>query len=269
MRLPHLATDSVPLRAAKVGADLALWSRVGGQRLAERALRRTAPRPVPRSVPLTGVLHDAAEVDAAVRETRRLRLPLHHTREKSWDALGAVRAVVEHCGADAQVLDAGAARYSTVLPSLRLYGLRHLAGINLEFRHATRRGPVVFRPGDVTATGLPDRSLDAVTCLSVIEHGVDVPAFFAEAARLLRPGGVLVVSTDFDKDPPPTARLSAYGHGVRIFGPDDVHGMVEIAGGQGLLLEGTLDLEHAERPVHWARYALDYTFLLLTFTRLA
>ena len=32
-------------------------------------------------------------------------------------------------------------------------------------------------------------------------------------------------------------------------------------------LRGTLNLEHSERPVHWARTGLDYTFIRLTFDR--
>ena len=159
-----------------------------------------------------------------------------------------MRAVLEHVGPDARVLDAGAARYSTVLPSLRLYGLTRLTGINLEFHRSTRRGVVEFRPGDITATGLPDASLDAVTCMSVIEHGVDVRAFLAESARILRPGGVLVISTDYDQAPPDTSNHTAYGQDVHIFGPKEIHDLVWAAGELGLQLQGELDLEHAERP---------------------
>ena len=128
MKIPRPATHSLPMRAAKVGADLALWGRVGARRTVEHALVPAAVRPLPEGIPGTAVLHSTAEVDAAVEQARRLRLPLHPTRAKNWDVLGAVRAVLEHAGPDARVLDAGAARYSTVLPSLRLYGLTGSAG---------------------------------------------------------------------------------------------------------------------------------------------
>ena len=46
-----------------------------------------------------------------------------------------------------------------------------------------------------TPLPLPDASADVVTCLAVIEH-VDRPdVLAAEARRILRPGGVLVVTT--------------------------------------------------------------------------
>jgi SAM-dependent methyltransferase len=51
-----------------------------------------------------------------------------------------------------------------------------------------------FLAGDALASGLPASSADAVTALGLLEYLEEDDAFFAEAARLLRPGGVLVVS---------------------------------------------------------------------------
>ncbi len=150
-------------------------------------------------------------------------------------------------------IDAGSSRYSPVLPWLRLYGLRDLLGINLEFEREFRRDGVRFRHGDVTVTGLPDASLDALTCLSVIEHGVALRPFFAKAARVLRPGGVLRVSTDYARQPPDTSVLRAYGVSVRVFGPADLRVM--------------LDPAHRESPVHWRRMGLRFTFAPLGLRR--
>jgi glycosyltransferase involved in cell wall biosynthesis/SAM-dependent methyltransferase len=253
------------LELAKRGAELALWARVEAQVRLER--RRGRTRPTPTAVPPTGVLSTRADYEAACAQARALRLPLHRDRPKNWDALGAVATVLTHVGRDARVLDAGSARYSSVLPWLRLYGGSQLVGINLEFGEEVRRGPVRFRYGDVTATAFPDASFDAVTCMSVIEHGVPVEAFLAETARILRPGGVLALSTDYDAQPPDTTGITAYGVPVRIFGPDDIRRLVQHAESCGLELLGDLPLEHAERPVHWKRTGLDYTFILLGFRR--
>jgi SAM-dependent methyltransferase len=250
---------------AKRAVEHALWTRVGLQRAVES--RTSGNRPVPSAVPPTAVLQSRAEWRAAVAECRRLRLPLHHDRPKNWDALGALGAVLSQVGPDALVLDAGSARYSVLLPWLRLYGLTDLVGINLEFGPEVRRGAVRFRYGDVTATDFPAETLDAVTCLSVIEHGVPVKAFLEEAARILRPGGVLCLSTDYDQEPPDTSGRFAYGVPVKIFGPDDIRELVSHAEAFGLKLQGELSLEHAERAVRWKRMGLDYTFILLTFRR--
>lgn len=246
---------------AKRVAEGALWTRVRLQ----RSLAAPASRPSP--APPTDVLRTRADWERAVAECRRLRLPLHHDRPKNWDALGAVATVLEHLGDSAAVLDAGSARYSSVLPWLRLYGLTDLVGNNLEFGGDVRRDGVLFRYGDITDTDFPDRRFDAVTCMSVIEHGVPLEPFLAESARILRPGGLLVVSTDYDQDPPDTTGMTAYGQPVHIFSPADIRQFVALAERHGLRLLGQLALEHAERPVHWTRVGLDYTFIRLTFVR--
>ncbi len=252
------APGSALLDIAKRSAEWLLWSRVALR------LRRPAP-PLPDPVPGSAVLGSRSEWERAVAECRRLGLPLHHDPPKNWDALGAVATVLS-TGA-ASVLDAGSARYSSVLPWLRIYGLADLVGINLEFGRPVWRCGVLFQHGDVTRTGFPDARFDAVTCMSVIEHGVPVEIFFGETARILRSGGVLVVSTDFDQSPPDTSGLVAYGHPVTIFGPEQIRQLVGLAARHGLVLRGEPVFAHAERPVHWPRTGLDYTFIRLTFDR--
>ena len=263
------------LAVAKRGAEHLLWGRVAVQRRLES--RAKGERALPTSVTPTGVLTDAATWCRATDEAKRLRLPLHRDLPKNWDALGAVGAVLELVDdgtRSARVMDAGSARYSPVLPWLRLYGFGaaagSLIGINLEFGDQVTRDGVVFRYGDVTDTGLPSGHLDAITCMSVIEHGVPLEGFLAESARLLRPGGILCVSTDYDQDPPDTTGKVIYGSQVRIFSPQEIRDLVETADRHGLELVGTLDdatLSHTERPVHWSRVDLDYTFILLTFRK--
>jgi SAM-dependent methyltransferase len=251
-------------RLAKIGAEQVLWARAGVQRRLAQAPTGGKRRPGP--VPATDILSTTAEYERAVDECRRLRLPLHHDRPKNWDALGAVSTVLHEVGTDARVLDAGAARYSSVLPWLHIFGVRELVGNNLEFRRTTTHGKVRFEPGDITATQYRDGSFDAITCMSVIEHGVPLEAFVAESARILRPGGLLIVSTDYDQDPPDASGQIAYGVPVQIFGPEDVLKLVELAAAEGLDLEGEPKLHHEQRPVHWSRTGLDYTFIRLTFT---
>ncbi len=59
--------------------------------------------------------------------------------------------------------------------------------------------PVTFGPGEATAVPCADSSFDAVTSTQVYEYVHDVPAALAEARRVLRPGGrLLVLDTDWD-----------------------------------------------------------------------
>jgi ubiquinone/menaquinone biosynthesis C-methylase UbiE len=50
-----------------------------------------------------------------------------------------------------------------------------------------------FVLGDAHALPFPDASFDAVVCVRVAHHFADPPTVFAEFARVLRPGGVLVL----------------------------------------------------------------------------
>lgn len=64
-----------------------------------------------------------------------------------------------------------------------------------EFVRQCPSGPrdrVVSSP--LTALGLPDGSVDRVISVAAIHHLEDKPAFFREAARVLRPGGRIVVA---------------------------------------------------------------------------
>ena len=54
---------------------------------------------------------------------------------------------------------------------------------------------IEFRLADATSTGLPDGSFDAVVCVFGVFFASDMPAFVAEMWRLVRPGGVLAITT--------------------------------------------------------------------------
>jgi SAM-dependent methyltransferase len=246
---------------------LLLWARVG----LRMRLRRGSPSP-PRLVPPeNAVLQSRAESAAAVREMRRLGLPVHRDRPKNWDTLAALGAILRRMDRSARILDAGSATYSTILPTLWCYGYTRLTGINLEFVKPVRRGPARFLHGDVTATTFDEGAFDAITCLSVIEHGVDLTAFFKEAARLLRPGGILVTSTDFSCEPIDTAGRTAYGVPVQIFIPSEIAAALRTAQSFGLEPTGDLDLSCNERPVNWKRLGrpmgLHYTFVVFTLQK--
>ena len=111
----------------------ALMSTAWGYR-AYMALRwGTQRREAPRVNPVNTVLKTKAEVEEAVAEAARLRLPQFSDPPKTWDTLGALHEIVSRTDTNASVLDAGAEMYSRILPWLYLYGYRNLTGNNLVF----------------------------------------------------------------------------------------------------------------------------------------
>jgi SAM-dependent methyltransferase len=215
------------------------------------------------------VLQSGLEWEEAGNEVYRLGLPAHFQGPKNWDGLAAISCVLRRTDASAAILEAGTELYSVVLPSLFLYGYKNLTGINLVFEQPCALGPISYEPGDITTTRFEANTFDAITCLSVIEHGVDVRAYFREMARVLKPGAVLITSTDYYSSPVDTKGAVAYGVPVRIFSQDDILTALTTATECGLELTGALDLNCRERPVSWPELSLDYTFIIFTLQKRA
>jgi tocopherol O-methyltransferase len=112
------------------------------------------------------------------------------------------------------VLDVGCGIGGPALHLARSLGCT-VTGVTLSARQAARAGEkareagladrVHFEQADALETGLPDGSFDVVWALESVMHIRDRAAFFAEAWRLLRPGGTLAIGTwavrDGDLDP--------------------------------------------------------------------
>jgi SAM-dependent methyltransferase len=76
---------------------------------------------------------------------------------------------------------------------------RRVVGVDydeLTVEHVRSSYPRVdVRHGNLAALPLPDASVDVVVNFQVIEHLWDQPQFIAECARVLRPSGLLMIST--------------------------------------------------------------------------
>jgi ubiquinone/menaquinone biosynthesis C-methylase UbiE len=94
------------------------------------------------------------------------------------------------------ILDAacGTGRYSTVLADRGhdVIGVDQSAAMLGIAR--TKLPSADFREGDLTALPLPGRSVDAVVCALALVHIPDLARALSEFARVLRPGGRLIIS---------------------------------------------------------------------------
>lgn len=108
--------------------------------------------------------------------------------------------------------DPGAARVHATEQTSRLFlalrrRVRHLSGseyapawrmrLRLSFWLLRHGVPAWVRHGDVTTLAQQDAELDALISLDVLEHVSDFRAALHEFARVLRPGGALVLTVPF------------------------------------------------------------------------
>jgi SAM-dependent methyltransferase len=254
--------------AAKQTARHLMESTTPGYRfLLRRGLQVRGHLEPPRAPWHNAVLQTRQERDRAIEQVTNLSLPLVADPPKNWDCLAALDCILANTSKRARVLDAGSELYSRILPWLCLYGYKKLVGINLVFKEKTKRGPITYKYGDVTCTDYDPASFDAITCLSVIEHGVDLEAYFREMSRVLKPGGVLITSTDYWHTPIDTKGQQMYGIPVHIFTQPEILQAIELAEGCGFALTSPIDLSCNERVVHWEKVGVDYTFLILTLRK--
>lgn len=208
------------------------------------------------------------EIDRAEDILGKAGLPLHPDRPKNWDTALALLAAA-NLSRDTAILDAGAEKYSSLLPALKRLGFHSLTGINLAFDAPSTTNGIDYRPGDVTSTGFSSSTFGFIACLSVIEHGVDVQAFLYEASRLLRNGGLLFLSTDYWRTNVPTHGRYAYGVPIRIFTEADLTEIERTAEGFGLQLVSDIDGTCEDHVVHWRQVGLRYTFVNMLFRKVA
>ena len=137
---------------------------------------------------------------------------------RRWEYPFALAAVEGHARAlDApEVLDAGSGfTFFPFTVADRIASMR-VTCTDLDERLAARFAAaghprVGFRAGDLAAgLDVPDGTYDVALCISVLEHVRDRPAALRELRRVLRPGGLLVLSFDVSVDgaypiPPPEA----------------------------------------------------------------
>lgn len=245
--------------AARTDA-LADRSRVSAQTLATRPLTMTIPRAP--DVHYNEVLRSEEEIARAVS----LLGWEHPVRPKTWDLFKALHYLLQFVPArDSRVLDAGC-EASPLLECLYGQGYRSLYGCDLTANRLPDVPSFIFFKGDLTRMPYPDGYFKAVTCISVIEHGVAIEACLREMARLLEPGGHLLISTDYHEPKVSTDevdRTTTFGVPWTIFCRQDIEALVAVAHRYGFTLLQPLRWDIDMPPVRWGGKL--YTFIFLAF----
>ena len=224
------------------------------------------------------VLQDWQEVGDSIFALQGQKLPLHSSPQKNWDHWLLLQALA---GVDsgAKVVDLGCGRGDT-LKLLCAAGFSNLMGIDFTLswqlrmrqlvamnRGRTLKPPYRLLRGDIVKTGIDSATCDAVVCVSTIEHGVDLEAFTREVSRLLRPGGILFVTTDYWEEKVATNRSAgAFGLPWQVFSRDQIKNLLATAACVGLRSSDGSDIPScSKRTVLWQGEA--YTFLALVLQK--
>ena len=223
---------------------------------------------------MISVLRDWLEVGEAITLLSRSALPLHPTPQKNWDH-ALLTSIVAGLPTSARIIDLGCGDGYTLM-LLQALGFTDITGIDLilnkrlrirqareMWRRSTLKIPFKLYRADLTDTRLPHGSFDAAVSISTIEHGVDLPAFAAEASRLLKPGGVLFMTTDYWEDSIEVGESSTpFGLPWRVFDRAALEQLLLIASAVGLKLIGDGRIPGCtKRTVVWN--SVEYTFVAI------
>lgn len=232
-----------------------------------REILRFLPR-----IPDCCALLNRSEIDACTRIAEILGLPSHHDPQKNWDTLKALYYIVKETDPSAPILDAGSSGDSAILKWLSRLGYQKLFACDIRPKssknYLTRN--IEFSVQDITRTSYPDGFFQAVTCISVIEHGVDLPAFVQEMSRILSPEGLLMISTDYWSEPIDCSGIFPYGQAMgemKVLGPDEINDLLKTAAQHELFPCTPMDLNTQERAVRWERVNREYTFAFVALQK--
>jgi len=207
-------------------------------------------------------------------------LPNFSCPAKDWDlclSLDCLEEIKFANNGKVDVLDMGC-QGSVVLVNCLKMGLIGKK-IGIDFVAVPEEEGITHVVGDITNTNLKDSSFDAITCLSVIEHGVNPHKLFKECSRLLKSKGQLLLSFDY-WDPKLHSTETPLGLPWSIFCRQEAEALISTAKRNGLIVandSGENSFAHIEfdwnvdQPVIYPGYfspgQYRYTFGFLAFTK--
>lgn len=191
--------------------------------------------------------------------------------EKSWDVLNMLETIeVEKPDRSAQIFEMGSYN-SEILLALWQRGYRriHASDFNPLGRCIRWYGNSIdFRAEDFYAPDLKPGSVDVIVALSVIEHGFDGDRLWATFARLLKPGGIALVSTDYHEAKIPIdPNFRAFNLSYTIFSRAEIEEMMRIATQHGLEPLGSIAWRNSQNPIEFEGHR--FTFALMGFRKVA
>jgi SAM-dependent methyltransferase len=185
---------------------------------------------------------------------------------KSWDVLKTVDFIERNISKGSPILDIGA--FASELPCiLHKLGYTNLAGVDLNpnIKKMPYAKAVRYEVSDFLDTPFENQSFQAITAISVIEHGFNSELLLTEVSRILRPGGLFIASFDYWPGKIDTRGMPIFGMDWTIFSEQEVHRFLQEANGYDLAPHGDVNLAGGDKAIHFARK--DYTFAWLALQK--
>lgn len=210
------------------------------------------------------ILQNWREIQAATHEIQQKKLPLHLDVHKNWDH-SLLYEVVANKDKQSQIVDLGCGEGCT-LDFLAALGFKNLHGIDLKLVPDKIAVNYALYQGDLIKTPFPSGECDMAISVSVIEHDVDLPAFLAEVSRLLKPGGLLFITTDYWEDKVEIDdSIKPFGLDWKVFCKLDIEEFIALAKAHDLVLESDESIPPcSDKSINWY---YEYTFMALLFRK--
>ena len=172
---------------------------------------------------------------------------------KSWDVLATITFLESHVKKDEPILDIGCYA-SEVIIALHKLGFSNLTGadLNPDLKKMPYQDVIRYDITNFMHTKLENASFQAITAISVIEHGFDGQSLLKEMARLLRPSGYFIASFDYWPEKIDTTGNKFFGMDWKIFSKDEVANFVSEAAVYGLVPVGELKYDGKDKPIDCA-----------------
>jgi len=207
-------------------------------------------------------LNYKSELDEATRYLKQNGYVSHRLVCKNW----ALANIIFNLS-DGNLLDMGSAD-SYLLKNAVIKGIRgEKYGIDLQEPDVPVEG-VNYIIGDLMDTGLPCNFFQNITCLSVIEHEVDIKRFANEVSRVLVKEGKLYLTFDY-WTPKVSSKLRIFEKGWNIFDQGEIMNLIEECKTSGLNLIDEVDWSLGKPIIdYWSPDPkVSYTFGMLVFKK--
>jgi SAM-dependent methyltransferase len=200
----------------------------------------------------------------------KFKLPILNIGDfrKSWDILNTVNFFKDNVDKQSKILDVGS-WHSEIILSLHKMGYRDLYGIDINpmVKKMPFSSQINYHVENFFNNSFSDKSFDAITAISTIEHGYDEEKYFTEFSRLLKKDGKLVISFDYWKQKIETNGIKMFDLDWKIFSENEVNIMIKnVEKKYDLALIGERNFFSENKVIDCA--GKNYTFAWLSFNKI-